>query len=72
MVVKPAVSPETIPVLEPMVATMVLLLLHTPREDVSAKVIVPPVHTFVMPVIGAGFGFTTTDTVVRQPVASNL
>jgi hypothetical protein len=50
MVTVPVVTPVTIPVL-PMVATAVLLLLHTPPVTAFANVIVAPVQTVEGPVI---------------------
>ena len=37
-----------------MVATLVLLLVHTPLAVASLKFVVPPGHTVVLPVIAAG------------------
>ena len=66
MVAVPAATPFTTPVV-PMVATPVLLLLHTPPAVVLLKVVVDPWHTDATPVIAAGNGFTVTVTVVLPP-----
>jgi hypothetical protein len=47
----PAVTPLTMPVSEPTVATAVLLLLHVPPLAVSLSVTGVPVHTDVEPEI---------------------
>ena len=61
MVVVPAVKPLTIP-LVPIVATAVLLLLHTPPVVVSISVVVPPAHKLrgppIEPTIGSGLTVT--------------
>lgn len=67
MVVVPAISPLITPV-EPTVATVVLLLLHVPLPPVS--IVVLPVHTAIVPPIGAGRGFTVTIVVALHPAPS--
>ena len=51
MVEVPATAPLTMPDV-PMVATVVLLLLHTPPDVASLNVVVEPTHTVAVPVIG--------------------
>ena len=63
----PFVIPVTTPEPEPIVAWAGLLLLHTPFEEVSLKVIEDPRHTLPGPVMGAGEGFTVTVVVFTQP-----
>ena len=73
IVVVPALTPYTTPVVEPTVPTAVLLLLHVPvpPEAVkSANVIVKPLHTDVDPVIAPATGDTLTvifTVVVAEP-----
>jgi len=62
----PLVTPVSIPV-EPIVAILVLLLVHTPLPAPALKALVPFGHTFSMPVI-TGSAFTVTVAVVKQPV----
>jgi hypothetical protein len=66
------VLPVKIPVTTPeefTVAIPVLPLFHVPPVVVSPNVVVAPWHTFVVPVITAGNGFTVTMLVAGQPVA---
>ena len=70
MVTTPEVTPVTIPDVEPMVATPVLLLVHVPPEVASVNVVVKPTHTFVVPPIAAGFGLTVKLVTAIQPVLS--
>jgi hypothetical protein len=67
----PAADEVTTPVALTL-ATDGLLLLQVPPEVVSARVVVPPLQTEVVPEIGAtvGAAFTTSAkiTVVAQPV----
>ena len=51
MVVVPAESPLTVPAVTE--ATVVLLLLHTPPGVVQARVVLLPVQTVAVPVMGA-------------------
>jgi len=51
-----------------MVATTGLALLHAPVPVASLNIVVDPTHTFVVPVISAGSGFTVTVLFVLQPV----
>jgi hypothetical protein len=52
IIVVPEVIPDTTPLPEPMVATEVLLLLQVPPDTLLLSVLVVPVHTVVVPVIG--------------------
>lgn len=65
--------PHPTPVTSPTVgitgATAVLLLLHEPPGVASVSVLDPPRQKLVVPVMAAGFGYTNTVIVVRQPVA---
>ena len=45
---------------EPILATLVLLLLHVPPEVASLREVVKLPHTEKVPVIAAGNGFTVT------------
>ena len=54
----PAVFPDTMPVLDPTVA-LVLLLIHVP-PPASVKAVVDPTQTFRLPAILAGAVFTVT------------
>lgn len=65
MLVKPAVSPETMPD-ELIVATPVLVLLHAPPGVASLSVTEFPMHTLRGPIIGPS-AFTVTTVVVKQP-----
>jgi hypothetical protein len=67
MVVVPGTSAFTTPDVV-IVATTVLLLLHTPPGTASARVPVLPAHREVVPVIAAGNPFTVTTVVAAQPV----
>jgi hypothetical protein len=63
-VVIPAERPERIPVPEPIVAAVVLLLLHVPPASVFVKVIDEVAHTLTAPPITAGSAETVTIAVV--------
>ena len=64
IVVVPANTPVTIPVEEPIVATVGVLLLHVPPVVASLNVVVEPSQTVNVPVIPAGDGLTVTIVVV--------
>ena len=68
MFVVPAAMPVTSPVLRPIVAASVLLLVQSPPAVASDKVVVSPAHTVSVPVITAGNGFTVTTVDVAQVV----
>lgn len=56
----PVATPVTTPEEEPTVAIPVLPLVHVPPDEVLLNVVVDPTHTFVVPVMVAGNGFTVT------------
>jgi hypothetical protein len=60
--------PVTNPVLDPIVATVVLLLIQVPPADASFNVVVAPVQIPVVPVIDGVTGFTDSIAVAAQPV----
>lgn len=64
----PALTPVTMPVVEPMVATPVLPLVHMPPPVASVTVVVAPMHALNVPPIAAGLAFTVTTVVALQPV----
>jgi len=64
IVTVPPLTPVTIPEEELMVATPVLLLLHTPPPVALLNVMLAPGHTADVPVMAAGAAFTITDIVL--------
>ena len=70
----PADTPVTTPVELLIVATAVLLLLHTPPLELLLKVVVLPTQVLELPVIGpnTGLAFTVTPNVAvpTQPLPS--
>ena len=66
----PAATPVTTPVVATTVAVGRLLLLQLPPVDMSANVVVAPMHTIATPVIPDGFGLTVTGVVIVHPVPS--
>ena len=62
------VWPVTTPVVNPTVATAVLLLVQLPPPGVSPRFVVDPEQTVLIPVIAVGNGLTVTIAVVKQPV----
>jgi hypothetical protein len=68
----PAVKPETIPVPDPTVATVLLLLLHTPPVVASASVADDPAQTKEVPVTGAIGSLRRTDTVFESRLATAI
>ncbi len=66
MVAAPSLTPVTIPVVDPTVATAVLLLLHVPPGVASAKAALVPTQTTLAPDIGC-MALTVTTTLVLQP-----
>ena len=66
--VVPFVMVVRMPVNESMVATAVLLLVHTPPEVVSENVADNHKHSESGPMIGPGNGLTQTSKVLKQPV----
>jgi hypothetical protein len=65
--VPPGAVPVIAPVVLPIGAIELLLLLQIPVVA-SVSPIVDPTHTDVGPTIAAGTGFTVTTVVVKQPV----
>ena len=59
MVLAPALAPVTMPLAEPTVA-LLLLLLHVPPLTKSLSVIADPTHTAVAPPMLDGVGLTVT------------
>ena len=47
-----------------------LLVLHVPPVLASVSMVVKPTHTFIMPVIATGNGFTDMTDVIKQPVGN--
>ena len=70
MVEEPALTPVAMPVEDP-IAALLLLLLQVP-PPASLSVVVKPIHTFVVPGIAAGSGFTVTAVVAAHPVAGSV
>lgn len=54
-----------------MVATVVVAEDHVPPAVVLLRVVVPPIHTEVVPVIAAGNAETVTVAVMLQPVTAD-
>ena len=71
MTVAPEPIPVTIPEVTPTVPTKGVLLLQVPPVLKSASGVIDPTHTFIVPVIAAGNGFTVTTTFAIQPVTGN-
>lgn len=67
MLLVPTDNPFTTPDADPIVATVVLPLVHTPPPSASLSVVDPPIQTAVIPVMG-DIGFTVTVVVIIQPV----
>jgi hypothetical protein len=68
MMVVPADTAVKRPVPEPIVATVVLLLLQLPPDVPSVSTVVAPVQIEEIPAIAAGVGFTVIDFVAMQPL----
>jgi hypothetical protein len=68
MVARPAVMPDTTPLILPTVATDVLLLNHVPPLVAELNVVVAPEHIASVPVIAAGEATTVTTAVTKQPL----
>jgi hypothetical protein len=66
IVVDPAATPVTSPVLDPTVAIPVMVLVHVPPAIPSLTVVVVYGHTSGTPVIAGGVGFTATVKVVTH------
>ena len=67
--VVPALTPCTMPVAEPTVATDVVLLLHVPPVVPSVNGVVNPIHTMGLPLMGGAISETIAlpDMVSVQP-----
>ena len=63
-------TPVTLPELVPTVAIVVLSLVQVPPAVASVNIVDNPKHTFVIPVIAEGKGYTLTVVVALQPVGS--
>lgn len=70
MVDVPALTPVAMPLVEPIVATPVLPLLHVPPGTLLLSVVVAPWHTEVVPPMAEGAAFTVNTVVAIQPVGS--
>ena len=68
ILVVPAVSPDTMPVDDVIVATVLLLLVHVPGAEASLSVVPAAVHIIGRPVIAAGNGLITTPSNAMQPL----
>lgn len=66
----PGDTPTTEPVVSPIVAVAVLLLVHVPAGVALLRAVVLPTHTVAVPVMAAGSGWTVTTAVRMQPVES--
>ena len=64
----PAETALMVPLVAPMVATVVLLLLHVPAPDALVRVADVPAHSESVPPILAGRAITVTTLVVKHPV----
>ena len=51
-----------------MLAILLLLLVHRPPPAASLKVVVPPMHTLVVPVMVEGTAFTVMTLIAVQPL----
>ena len=71
-VATPADIPVKIPGPDVMVPTVSGLLLQAPPDGVQFNVVVAPVHTLVLPVIGPAAGDTVTASVTEQPPGSSV
>jgi hypothetical protein len=62
IVAVPAVTPVTFPVIELTVATAAFDVVHTPPDVVLVKIVLDPIHAFIVPPIAArtGNAFTLT------------
>lgn len=68
IVAVPAVAPVTTPVVKPTLATLPMLLVHTPPSESFVREVVLPAQMVVAPVIAAGSGLTVKIAVRAQPV----
>ena len=70
MMLVPSATPFTTPVVEPMVAVAVVVLIHVPPATASLRVIVAPTHTALGPVMAVGMVYTAIVVLTLQPVES--
>ena len=63
IVAVPAATPVTAPVIEFTVATAAFDVVHTPPDVVLVKIVLEPIHAFVVPAIAASVGNAFTLTV---------
>ena len=66
--VVPTLSPQILPSSEPMVATVISVLVQLPPLTASVRVPHTPVHTVGPPNIAVAFRFTVTICVTIHPV----
>lgn len=64
----PDAIPETMPDVEPMVATDASVDVHIPPEVLLCNTVVAPTQTLGAPVMAEGPGVTIRVVVVKQPV----
>jgi hypothetical protein len=66
----PTARPVTTPVPDPIVALVVLLLVHAPLPPTALRLRVLPWHTVLPPVMAGAAGFISKAMVEKQPVGS--
>lgn len=72
MVAVPNAMPLSNPLVEPIVATAVLLLAHIPPGIAFVSVVLSPAHIRSTPEIGPGTRLTVTTAMVAQPVMGKV
>jgi hypothetical protein len=70
MLLVPALTPVTTPVVASTVAFDVLLLVHVPPAGEELSAVASPAHTFASPVMVDGIEFTVTSRLTAQPLAA--
>jgi hypothetical protein len=70
MVAVPVAAPVTIPKIGSIVATAVLLLVHSPPAIVSLSAVVAPMHVLSIPAMAEGDDKTVITADVLQPVGN--
>ena len=68
MMLVPSATPDTTPVVLPMVAVAVVVLIQVPPATASLNVMVAPTHTALGPVIAAGMVYTAIVVLTLHPV----
>ena len=63
MVAVPPETPLKIPVVEPILATPLAVLLHVPPPEISLNVVLIPEQILLAPLIAEGVAFTVTGAV---------